>query len=401
MKSKILLTLVIAGLTISHADQGVCSGKRSFSEVQTEDPSAAGDRRRVRTEGAHVKLDEAYIQTLFEKLSEFKDQDKLGTTHTLFGVGSRYVYPESVSRKNMHTYIRTNPRESLHTLDFKQLFPSKIYKPVPFTARGLDSTGVDGKPGVNNDLIHHAWPNGYKWADPEDIRLIPVQLSSGRVRATILGVSFDGKPYALTESYTLENGEKVEGYPKNPRGHTGIVGRGELGLWGANFAADPVLLRKNESGRLEVLLVKRLDGRQWSLPGGMFDPEDKTVSVAAVRELAQETGINQSRETPLNLHELLKWFKTITVSFGQIYTGYCDDPRNTDNAWMETSAHLWLMKKGVNFHIDPKGDETVKVGWFTITPELLGDQPVHGKKLFASHSFILRQAVRELLRQRY
>ena len=32
-----------------------------------------------------------------------------------------------------------------------------------------------------------------------------------------------------------------------------------------------------------------------------------------------------------------------TCSF-QIYAGYCDDPRNTDNAWMETVA--------VNFHDD-------------------------------------------------
>jgi ADP-ribose pyrophosphatase len=133
----------------------------------------------------------------------------------------------------------------------------------------------------------------------------------------------------------------------------------------------------------------------------MFDPEDKTASLAAVRELAEETGINRSREAPLNLHEMLKWFKTITVSFGEVYTGYSDDPRNTDNAWMETSAYLWLVKKGVNFHIDKKGEDTVKVGWFEITPDLLGNRPVHGKKLFASHSFILRKAVRELLRQRY
>ena len=37
----------------------------------------------------------------------------------------------------------------------------------------------------------------------------------------------------------------------------------------------------------------------------------------------------------------LNW---IDVCFPQIYRGYVDDPRNTDNSWMETVA--------VNFHDD-------------------------------------------------
>ncbi len=35
----------------------------------------------------------------------------------------------------------------------------------------------------------------------------------------------------------------------------------------------------------------------------------------------------------------------------QIYAGYCDDPRNTDNAWMETVA--------VNFHDDTGRTEII------------------------------------------
>ena len=42
------------------------------------------------------------------------------------------------------------------------------------------------------------------------------------------------------------------------------------------------------------------------------------------------------------------------VSAFQIYRGYVDDPRNTDNAWMETVAY--------NFH-DEKGDS---VGQFKL-----------------------------------
>lgn len=35
----------------------------------------------------------------------------------------------------------------------------------------------------------------------------------------------------------------VENYPLNPVGRTGIVGRGLLGRWGPNHAADPIVTR--------------------------------------------------------------------------------------------------------------------------------------------------------------
>lgn len=35
----------------------------------------------------------------------------------------------------------------------------------------------------------------------------------------------------------------VNGYPLNPIGRTGISGRGVLGRWGPNHAADPVVTR--------------------------------------------------------------------------------------------------------------------------------------------------------------
>lgn len=38
--------------------------------------------------------------------------------------------------------------------------------------------------------------------------------------------------------YQIENG-----YPKNPFGRTGIIGRGFLGRWGPNHAADALVTR--------------------------------------------------------------------------------------------------------------------------------------------------------------
>lgn len=43
---------------------------------------------------------------------------------------------------------------------------------------------------------------------------------------------------SYTSSYDVQNG-----YPLNPVGRTGMSGRGVLGRWGPNHAADPVVTR--------------------------------------------------------------------------------------------------------------------------------------------------------------
>ena len=43
-----------------------------------------------------------------------------------------------------------------------------------------------------------------------------------------------------------------------------------------------------------------------------------------------------------NLHVLEEVLKELFESVRIVYSGYVDDPRNTDNAWMETVAY--------NFH---------------------------------------------------
>ena len=79
------------------------------------------------------------------------------------------------------------------------------------------------------------------------------------------------------------------------------------------------------------------------------------------------------------------WFAaTLFKDHGlQIYAGYVDDPRNTDNAWMETVA--------VNFHDDigevfnriklQAGDDAGAVSWIEINKHI---------QLYASHSEFIR-----------
>jgi len=83
----------------------------------------------------------------------------------------------------------------------------------------------------------------------------------------------------------------AEGFPMNPAGRTGTRGRGLLGKWGPNFAADPIVTRVNpKTGELEMLAIRRKDNGQWAIPGGMVDAGEM-VSATLAREFEEEAGI--------------------------------------------------------------------------------------------------------------
>lgn len=125
--------------------------------------------------------------------------------------------------------------------------------------------------------------------------------------------------------------------------------------------------------------IQRHDCGQWAIPGGMVDPGEQ-VSITLKREFMEEALSNSESTSFLN-----DFFQTGV----EIYKGYVDDPRNTDNSWMETVA--------VNFH-DDKGD---KVGKFKLSA---GDDAAKVKwlelnqnvQLYASHSMIVKDVVDRL-----
>eukprot|EP00930_Biecheleria_cincta_P017274 TRINITY_DN13784_c0_g1_i1.p1 TRINITY_DN13784_c0_g1~~TRINITY_DN13784_c0_g1_i1.p1 ORF type:complete len:337 (+),score=58.13 TRINITY_DN13784_c0_g1_i1:59-1069(+) len=143
--------------------------------------------------------------------------------------------------------------------------------------------------------------------------------------------------------------------PKNYMGRTGMTGRGSLGKWGANQAADPVVTRC-QAGKFQVALIERKDTLTWAIPGGMVDPGEK-ASAAAQREFKEEAGGDASK-----LAALQDAFRGGTL----IYTGYVDDPRNTDNAWMETAAFHFHNDSVFGTYSLIAGDDAGKAQWVTI-----------------------------------
>lgn len=136
--------------------------------------------------------------------------------------------------------------------------------------------------------------------------------------------------------------------PKNPAGRTGLVGRGLLGRYGKNRAADPICswVLIDDATKMPiidpitnmvehyVLVIVRGPASgagdfEVALPGGMVDDDDATINATLSRELCEEAlqGVGGC-----SLATLFKEHGTT------IYKGYVDDSRNTDIAWMTTTA---------------------------------------------------------------
>ena len=163
-------------------------------------------------------------------------------------------------------------------------------------------------------------------------------------------------------------------------GRTGLKGRGILASWGANYSSDPVITRvdPSTSGRSQVLVcMSNASPGVWCLPGGILQSmsfvhqnntilppqryipdllatifiynlpkrpdldevvppiDDPLEFLAAVTN----QGLSQTYNAAVFDKISLALKSCITGLSRLMYRGYCDDPRNTDDAWIETAVH--------------------------------------------------------------
>jgi ADP-ribose pyrophosphatase len=184
------------------------------------------------------------------------------------------------------------------------------------------------------------------------------------------------------------------GYPLNPIGPTGIRGRGVLGKWGPNCAADPLVTRWKRDNDNNIILInglpilqfvaiKRRDTGDMAIPGGMVDPGEE-MSLTAKREFGEEA-LNSLEMSDESRTELSIKLDTFFKDSYCIYEGYVDDPRNTDNAWMVTKCFLWHDNEGdVMNHFELNaGDDACDVMWCDYSDNI---------NLYASHADFVKSA---------
>lgn len=186
------------------------------------------------------------------------------------------------------------------------------------------------------------------------------------------------------------------GRPLNPLGRTGNAGRGSLWKYGPNHAADMIGSYYDPSDDMfYYLTIRRRDTREIACPGGMIDPGDQaklakqatnvviqTSKNAASREIMEEA---ISPEGAAVLQEILADPKKTFV----IAAGVVDDDRNTDIAFMVSTAFLAIMDKGTAMKImlQKQNDEVEDVAWRTLE-EIKHDHI----GVFASHESFFKSA---------
>lgn len=81
------------------------------------------------------------------------------------------------------------------------------------------------------------------WADPADPRTISAELKARNTYSS--SICLFSPPATLGDALAFDS----LGRPMNPRGRTGMQGRGLLGKWGPNHAADPIVTRFDPEDR--------------------------------------------------------------------------------------------------------------------------------------------------------
>uniref|UniRef100_A0A0K0E9K0 Nudix hydrolase domain-containing protein n=1 Tax=Strongyloides stercoralis TaxID=6248 RepID=A0A0K0E9K0_STRER len=201
------------------------------------------------------------------------------------------------------------------------------------------------------------------WSDDKELNTNNYKWNA--IDGDINRISFMG-PYQIS----------TDNRPLNPIGRTGLKGRGILGRWGPNHAADPIVTRIIDN-KLQFVGIQRKDTGEWAIPGGMVD-KGENVSKTLLREFTEETLNN----TPLKIVEEL--FKNGIL----LYNGYVDDHRNTDNSWMETSVYLFHDSENDLLNTNFKaGSDAGAVDWVTYSENL---------QLYADHKKYLSLAYEKL-----
>ena len=228
----------------------------------------------------------------------------------------------------------------------------------------------------------------WRWSTPRpDYR--PVDVTPPELRATGIAASVAAgwaepalNPQSLDwparQAAALVAFDVVDGQPRNPAGRTGRTGR-DLGRWGENQAADAIVIADVTRGRF-VLLIRRADSGHWALPGGMVEPGEDS-RLAGLRELHEETGVH-----------------TLGPNFNPVYVGYVDDPRNTDQAWVCTTAWLHRLHDGRPLPKPQPGDDATEARWFPFTSRtrLVVDITATGDRFYPAHGRLLTAAARHL-----
>ena len=145
-------------------------------------------------------------------------------------------------------------------------------------------------------------------------------------------------------------------------------------LWneGANKTVDFVITRPSTGKCCEMIAIKRRTG-EWAIPGGFIE-KGEHPKAAALRELKEEAGVGIQDKVIGSNHPYMM----------ELYEGKVEDPRNTDDRWIETTLfHLSLSSEEAATLTLKAGSDAQDVMWLELSPENI-------EKLYADHPRLIQ-----------
>ncbi|KAJ8035334.1 Transient receptor potential cation channel subfamily M member 2 [Holothuria leucospilota] len=148
------------------------------------------------------------------------------------------------------------------------------------------------------------------------------------------------------KSFLGEYNLHKDGLPRNPRGRTGLVGRGTLRRFGPNHRIDCVITRWKKTNASEVMgtngkkilqflaIKKTKKDMAWHLPSSET-LEGEGLSRNITKFLLFELDFTDEEKDTIG-EEVIKYLSS--HMYTEVYKGYVDETRNTDNAWVEVEA---------------------------------------------------------------
>lgn len=180
------------------------------------------------------------------------------------------------------------------------------------------------------------------WADPPS-HMLPQLREQLENRLTFCETPhFEESVKKTLKDATKIKFDKTTDAPRNPRGRTGLAGRGLCGRWGPNHAADPIITRFSpHDGKLQFIAIQRNEMDAWAIPGGIVvtpGREDVPRKVVELLKRVPQPGSEAStlnersstEDTPEgNAEERKEVVEKLLAQGTTVYCGYVDDPRNT------------------------------------------------------------------------
>jgi ADP-ribose pyrophosphatase len=164
----------------------------------------------------------------------------------------------------------------------------------------------------------------------------------------------------------------------NPRGRTGIAGRGLLGGWGSNAMVGAIVVRTGgTAGECDILLGRIGEGGDLSLPKG-FVASGENRETAMARVLEGKIGWRPEPGTG-----------------DVVFEGYNYDARQTDHAWIEIQARLFYLgdNSGLGDGSGPNrfrpGNNFEEIEWWRLDARTVNRLP-------SNQACLVREAVKRL-----